>query len=164
MIVLTLTADGRVTSAPAWPHIDDEAPLPDKGPALVSLARWRAEAAAGRGRDLGVVLGQEDAIPDDLPPVVALAFPTFTDGRAYSLARRLRRAGYRGELRAFGDVLIDQMRFMTRVGFTAFEVPDSLDVAAVEAALGLYPGAYQPAADALSPFAWRRQAAGRTAP
>lgn len=54
--------------------------------------------------------------------LVILTFPSFTDGRAYSIARQLRGDGYRGELRAAGEVLPDQLQFMTQVGFDSFEV------------------------------------------
>lgn len=162
MTVLRLTSSG-LQSAPAWPRVEDDAPLPDSGPALVSFARWQVER--GSGRTLGVWLDldvQDLPASAQLPAVVALAFPVFTDGRAYSLARRLRRAGYLGELRATGDVLIDQLRAMARVGFTAFEVSNTVDLAEAERVLALFPGAYQPAADGQASFAWRRHA-GRAA-
>ncbi len=56
--------------------------------------------------------------------LLVLAFPSFTDGRAYSIARQLRLDGYRGELRAEGDVLPDQLQFMIQVGFDSFAVGD----------------------------------------
>ena len=55
--------------------------------------------------------------------LVEIGFPTFRDGRGYSAARILREAGYTGELRAAGDVLVDQMPFMRRCGFDAFARP-----------------------------------------
>jgi uncharacterized protein (DUF934 family) len=56
--------------------------------------------------------------------LIVLDFPTFTDGRAYSLARQLRLSGYRGELRATGNLLPDQLQFMLQVGIESFEVTD----------------------------------------
>lgn len=83
--------------------------------------------------------------------LIEVAFPTFRDGRGYSAARILREAGYRGELKAVGDVLVDQLPFMRRCGFDSF-VPDApLDAAAVERALGRYDHVYQKAADGRPP-------------
>ncbi len=56
--------------------------------------------------------------------LIALPFPAFTDGRAYSLARQIRHDGFAGELRATGNVLPDQLQFMAQVGFDSFEVSD----------------------------------------
>jgi uncharacterized protein (DUF934 family) len=79
---------------------------------------------------------------------VALVFPTFRDGRAYSQARLLReRYGYRGELRATGQVLRDQFVFMLRAGFTAFEVKKDSDAAAFLATVKRYSVFYQPTGD-----------------
>jgi uncharacterized protein (DUF934 family) len=80
--------------------------------------------------------------------LVALVFPTFKDGRAYSQARQLReRHGFRGELRATGDVLRDQFLFLVRAGFDAFEVKKDADAAAFAAAIARYSVFYQPAGD-----------------
>ncbi len=81
--------------------------------------------------------------------LVALVFPTFKDGRAYSQARLLReRHGFRGELRATGEVLRDQFLFLLRAGFDAFEVKKDADAPAFVAALARYSVFYQPAGDA----------------
>lgn len=162
MIVLHLTPDG-LRRAAAWQRLEDDAPVPADGPALVSLARWReAPAVRDHGPGIGVWLAVGEAWPDDLPApaVLALPFPAFNDGRSYSLARRLRRAGFDGALRAYGDVLVDQVRFMARVGFSELEMPDDTDDAAVARALAAYADVYQPAADPVAPIGWRRAAAG----
>lgn len=83
--------------------------------------------------------------------LVEIAFPKFRDGRGYSAARILREAGYAGELRARGDVLVDQLAFMRRCGFDAFAPDAPLDAAAAAAALGRYADVYQKAADSRSP-------------
>ena len=89
--------------------------------------------------------------------VVILDFPSFTDGRAYSQARMLReRLGYTGEIRARGNVLRDQIFFMTRCGFNAFEF-DAGSSDEAQAALSEFTFAYQPAADNCDPI-WRRRA------
>ncbi len=86
---------------------------------------------------------------------IILDFPAFKDGRAYSQARLLReRYGYSGEIRARGDILRDQLLFMARCGFDAFEYQG--DVASAEAAMREFSFAYQSAADQAAPV-WRRR-------
>lgn len=86
--------------------------------------------------------------------LVEVAFPTFRDGRGYSTGRILREAGYAGELRAQGDVLVDQLPFMRRCGFDSFAPEAPIDPAALDAALTRYPAVYQRAADGAQPV-WR---------
>ena len=83
--------------------------------------------------------------------LIEIAFPTFRDGRGYSAARILREAGYKGELRAEGDVLIDQIAFMRRCGFDSFAPQATLDLAKLEEMLHRYPDVYQKAADVCAP-------------
>ena len=150
-----LIKDNRIVDDP-WTTVDEHDPLPPVAPVIVPLARWQAERAALNGRlgAVGVRLRSDEApalIARDLQrfEVVVLEFPKFTDGRAYSYARTLReRYGYTGEVRATGDVLRDQLAFMQRAGFDAFEVADTTDVAAVTAALAEVDVWYQRAADA----------------
>lgn len=85
--------------------------------------------------------------------LIEVAFPAFRDGRGYSSARILREAGYTGELRAQGDVLVDQIAPMRRCGFDAFAPETPLDRAAVDRALARFPYTYQKAADA-RPAVW----------
>ncbi|MDX1484755.1 MAG: DUF934 domain-containing protein [Alphaproteobacteria bacterium] len=125
---MSLIKDGRIVADP-WRHVDDEAPLPATGGIIVSLARWQAERSAliARRAPLGVRLSSADRAEDiagdlDRFDVIALEFPAFKDGRAYSTARLLRqRYQYAGELRAVGEVLRDQLPLMARCGFDAFE-------------------------------------------
>lgn len=86
--------------------------------------------------------------------LIEVAFPKFRDGRGYSSARILREAGFVGELRAQGDVLVDQIPLMKRCGFDSFapEVPQNQ--AAVDAALARFENVYQRAADAALPI-WK---------
>ena len=94
-----------------------------------------------------------DLLPHlDRVALVEINFPVFGDGRGYSAARILREAGYRGELRAVGDVLVDQIAYMRRCGFDAFQPDAPLDPAEVEAALSRFPHVYQPAADSAVPI------------
>ena len=86
--------------------------------------------------------------------LVEIAFPAFRDGRGYSAARILREAGYQGELRAQGDILLDQVIDYRRCGFDALASEKPLDPAAVDEALARFPFVYQKAADARAP-AWQ---------
>jgi uncharacterized protein (DUF934 family) len=86
--------------------------------------------------------------------LVEIAFPRFRDGRGYSAARILRENGYRGELRAEGDVLVDQILFMRRCGFDSFAPHAPLDPKLVEEALNRFPAYYQTAADRAVPV-WK---------
>jgi uncharacterized protein (DUF934 family) len=86
--------------------------------------------------------------------LVEVAFPKFRDGRGYSSARILREAGYKGELRAQGDVLADQVAFMRRCGFDSFAPEGSLNPADVASALTRYEHVYQRAADSAVPV-WK---------
>jgi uncharacterized protein (DUF934 family) len=111
--------------------VGDEQSIPP-GDVIISLTRFQAEGEVllGQGRAVGVRLESDEeveALAYDLPElaVVALAFPRFGDGRAYSYARLLReRFGFKGEVRAVGDVLREQASYMVRCGFTAFEPAD----------------------------------------
>jgi uncharacterized protein (DUF934 family) len=86
--------------------------------------------------------------------LIEIAFPKFRDGRGYSSARILREAGYKGELRAQGDVLVDQIAFMRRCGFDSFAPEASLNEEAVAAAFARYDHVYQRAADSAVPV-WK---------
>ncbi len=86
--------------------------------------------------------------------LVEVAFPKFRDGRGYSSARILREAGYKGELRAQGDVLVDQIAYMRRCGFDSFAPDAPLNPEVVKTSLAVYPQAYQGAADAVVPV-WK---------
>ncbi|HJO69964.1 MAG TPA: DUF934 domain-containing protein [Rhodospirillales bacterium] len=138
----------------AWVLVADDAELPESDPAIVSFARWRRDRArlARRNGPLGLRLGSDqppEGVADDLAAfdLIALEFPKFTDGRAYSYARILReRYGFAGELRAVGNVLRDQLFFMRRCGFDAFEVGDDIDIGAWLEAFAEIEVIYQPAA------------------
>jgi phosphoadenosine phosphosulfate reductase len=133
------TARGFV--ADAWRMIGDDVAFPIAGYAIISLARWRAEqpTLAALGAPIGIVVQPSetlDVVSDDTGrlAVIALAFPKFSDGRAYSTARRLREAGYAGDIRATGDVLLDQIPLMLRAGFTSFEIVSAATINALETA------------------------------
>ncbi|PCG09090.1 DUF934 domain-containing protein [Sphingomonas ginsenosidimutans] len=86
--------------------------------------------------------------------LIEVSFPSFRDGRGYSTARILREAGYRGELRAEGDVLVDQIPLMRRCGFDSFAPAAPIDAAVLQRSLARYPQPYQKAADGAAPV-WK---------
>ncbi|WP_305098239.1 DUF934 domain-containing protein [Croceibacterium aestuarii] len=86
--------------------------------------------------------------------LVEIDFPKFRDGRGFSTARLLREAGYSGEIKATGDVLVDLLFFMRRCGFDSFAPDKPIDRADAEAALARYPYVYQEAADDRIPI-WK---------
>jgi uncharacterized protein (DUF934 family) len=142
-------------SGDAFVRVDDDAELPAGGAVLISAARFLADPDA-LSRRLGKtgVIWPNNRDVDDLVPyldrlaVVALVFPTFRDGRAYSQARLLReRYHYRGELRATGQILRDQFVFMLRAGFDAFEVKKDSDAEAYVNTVKRYSVFYQPTGD-----------------
>ncbi|MBI3516209.1 MAG: DUF934 domain-containing protein [Proteobacteria bacterium] len=164
---MSLLKDGALAQDP-WVAVADDAPLPEDGAPIVSLARWQRDRAALRARNgaLGVRLPNAApvaAIADDLDrlTLVALEFPKFNDGRAFSQARQLReRYRYTGELRATGQVLRDQLLFMTRCGFDAFEVAKGDPVSAWANALTDFTVFYQPTGDGRPTAAALRRAGG----
>lgn len=151
---MPLLKDGNRANDP-WIHVADEVAIPATGAVIVGLKRWRRERESllKRGHPVGVRLKSKHTagdVADDLEHlgVIALAFPVFTDGRAYTNARRLReRYGYRGEIRAIGNVLPDQYLFMQRCGFDTFEVREGDPEKDWEKATRGISVFYQPTAD-----------------
>lgn len=162
---MQLIKDRRIV-ADSWRHVADDAALPADGGVIVSLARWQAERAAlhGRNAPLGVRLKSDEGaalIADDLArfDVVALEFPNYKDGRPFSTARLLReRYGYAGEVRAVGEVLRDQLQFMARCGFDAFEYVGGTGAEEAVAAFDEIAVVYQTAADRRRSAAAQRNA------
>jgi len=103
------------------------------------------------GEDARILLPYLDRLA-----LVEVSFPKFRDGRGYSSGRILREAGYTGELRAQGDVLVDQIPLMRRCGFDSFAPEAPVDEAVLEASLARYDYHYQAAADAFVPV-WKRR-------
>jgi uncharacterized protein (DUF934 family) len=139
----------------AFAHVADDAELPADGAVLVTAKRFLGDpdAILHRAGKVGVIWPNNRDV-DDLVPylgrlaVVALVFPTFRDGRAYSQARLLReRFAWRGELRATGQVLRDQFVFMLRAGFDSFEVKKQSDAEAFAQTVKRYSVFYQPTGD-----------------
>src|SRR5260370_4454832 len=151
---MPLVKDGKITGD-GFVHVADDAEISGDGAILISAARFiqDPEALSRRSGRTGVIWPNNRDV-DDLVPyldrlaVVALVFPTFRDGRAYSQARLLReRYKYRGELRATGQVLRDQFVFMLRAGFSTFEVKKDNDAEAFASTAKRYSVFYQPTGD-----------------
>jgi uncharacterized protein (DUF934 family) len=141
--------------------------LPISPRLIVPLKVWLAEcdALTGNQRSLGVWLDSHEdpaELADDVEhlQLIAVNFPTFKDGRGYSIAYALRnRYGYSGELRAIGDVLRDQMFYMQRVGFNAFAVRADKDIHDALKSLSDFSESYQASTDQPQPLFRRRAVA-----
>lgn len=88
--------------------------------------------------------------------LIEVSFPKFRDGRGYSIGSILREAGYKGELRAAGDVLVDQIRLMRRCGYDAFLTDAEIDRDTLDRLLNLYSDVYQKTVDERVPI-WARR-------
>jgi uncharacterized protein (DUF934 family) len=129
--------------------------LPE-GQRLVPLAQWDGEPGVllGPADDPAVLAGRLDGIA-----VIAIDFPQFTDGRGYSIARLLReRHGYKGELRAVGEVLRDNLFYLSRCGFDSFALSDSTQLEAALEGLSDFSEGYQASVERPQPL-FRRRAA-----
>jgi uncharacterized protein (DUF934 family) len=141
-----------------------DGPIPDGVPVIVPGPRFLADVQELVTRDAPIgVLWPNDRKVAEVEPwldqlsLIALVFPKFRDGRAYSQARLLReRYGYRCELRATGDVLRDQFQFLVRAGFDAFEVKKAADACVFAESVARYSVFYQPSADGRPPALRRR--------
>ncbi len=138
------------------------------GPIVVPLAAWKEhrEALLARATPIGIWLKPAEdpaAIATDVHrfTIIAVHFPKFTDGRGYSTAALLRtRYGYRGELRAFGDVGRDQLFYLARCGFDSFRLADHRDPEAAIASLDDFTVPYQGSVDDAVPLFRKRLTAG----
>ncbi|WP_442025702.1 DUF934 domain-containing protein [Pseudoduganella sp. RAF53_2] len=138
-----------------------------EGKVIVPLSVWNAqrEVLAARA-EVGVWLAPDDdpfALKDDLSKfaVVAVDFPKFTDGRGYSIAYNLRvRLGYKGELRAIGDVLRDQLFSMHRVGFDAYATRPDRSIEDALKGLTVFSETYQASVDVRNPLFRRHLRSG----
>jgi uncharacterized protein (DUF934 family) len=146
--------------------VGDDEGLPP-GDVIISLARFQADGdrLLGEGRSVGVRLEPADeveALTYDLPriAVVVLALPKYSDGRAYTSARLLRqRYDYKGQIRAVGEVLREQAKFMVRCGMDAFEPADGSTPEQWAKAANRFRHVYQRAADGQAPAFIEREEA-----
>ena len=148
----TLTREANVAALPV-------------GPAIVPLAAWKThrDVLLGRG-DVGVWLAPSDdpaELADDIAAfaVIAIDFPQFTDGRGYSIGRLLReRYGFKSELRAIGDIQLDQLYYLAQCGFNAFSIRPDRNAEDALAGLAAFSDGYQ-LTNTRTPWFRRRAAA-----
>jgi uncharacterized protein (DUF934 family) len=149
---MALISEGRFVED-SWRRLAEEESLPKGGNCIVSEARLaEAVSALPAGTPLGVLLANTTD-PAKLAPylsrlsLVAIAFPAHGDGRGFSLARLIRRAGFKGELRASGRLIADQATHALRCGFDTIEIASDIsarqDAAQWLAALSAYGAFYQ---------------------
>ena len=144
--------------------------VPARGDVIVPLALWlaRREGFLAYPGKLGVWIDANEgpeALAGDVQrfPLIAVNFPKFGDGRGYSIARLLReRYGYKGELRAIGDVLHDHLYFMEQCGFDAFALREDQDAQEALSAFDTFSDSYQTTVLRPVPLFRRRLAAGKT--
>ncbi|HLV77110.1 MAG TPA: DUF934 domain-containing protein [Marinobacter sp.] len=149
-----IAADGTIRND-NWvvvprPEAGESLDLPEGQPALIPVDLWLAGGDRYAGRsDIGVWFDSHDE-PEILAgrvnelPLIAVNFPRFVDGRGYSIGRLLReRFGYQGELRAIGDVLLDQLQFMKRCGFDSYVLRADKDASKAARCLNFFTETYQ---------------------
>jgi uncharacterized protein (DUF934 family) len=161
---MALIRKRKVVENDSWTLVSDDSEVPPSGDVIVGLARFSEDRAKllARGDKLGVRIDPTDDVSPlaehlDALGIVAVNFPKFADGRGYSKARMLRdRHGYKGELRAVGDVLPDQLYLMQRCGIDAFALKDGKDTEKAIACLDHLTVAYQGASDDERPLYRRR--------
>jgi uncharacterized protein (DUF934 family) len=144
-------------------HVTDGAEQPAAAKPILPLAHFREtrDAVLARHAAIGVRV-PSDKLPSDIPELqrlalIAIEFPRFTDGRGYSVARMLRqRHDYRGELRAVGWVLRDQLQYLERCGFNSFELEPGKPLESALEAFSEFTVTYQAAVDDPRPIYRRR--------
>ena len=159
----------RAITADSWqllelPSGDANPSVPAAGDILVPLALWKAEkpSLVRRAGRTGVILDPADdpaILAADIGsiPLIAVRFPKFSDGRGYSTGRLLReRYKFKGELRAIGDVLRDQLSLMERCGFDSFLLREDHDATVALAAFRDFSEAYQASVEQPVPLFRRR--------
>lgn len=160
---MPLIKQKQLVTGDGWTFFANDAALPASGDVVVSLGRL-AELADHKGR-LGVRVEPDDDVNEvakvlSKVQLVAINFPKFGDGRGYTKARLLReRFGYKGELRAVGEVLADQLQYLLRCGFDAFALAEGKDLAAALRAMEDFTITYQAATDDPRPL-YRRVTRG----
>lgn len=151
---MPLLRNGHWINDNAWLRLADDDPLPasdsSEHPVICSLARF-LEIESNQHRIISGVWLRSDDDVELLAPyldqlqLISIDFPVYTDGRGYSQARVLRKQfSFSGELRASGDVRVDQILFMARAGIDAFEFSDPPDKALVNQILSRFQLNYQP--------------------
>ena len=159
------TGQDAVEAEDPFTSVDNEESIP-RGDVIVSLQRFQSEGRRllDEGRKVGVRIEPNEAVEDlgdDLKrlSVVARPFPKYLQGQAYSSAAILRERGFTGEVRAVGDILREQARFMVRAGIDTFVPADGSTTAEWSHVVGRFRHVYQRAADGREPAFVERQEA-----
>jgi uncharacterized protein (DUF934 family) len=149
-----------------WRIVETADQLQADGKQLVSLSVWQSNKAALTtaiaAKNIGLFLQNDQCVSEFAEElqqfsVIAIHFPVFMDGRGFSLARLLRdRYHYQGEIRATGAIIRDQLCYLKRCGFTAFDMDESIDLTAALASLNDFTESYQVSADQKTPLFRRR--------
>lgn len=143
-------------------YLDAETELPSCNKIIVTLDFWLNNKDALRGKQVGLcIFGDTDLslASEDIKKfsLIAIHFPAFTDGRGFSQARLItERYNYEGEVRAIGDVLIDQLHFMKRCGINTFLLSEGVDPELALKHLDTFSHPYQLAQDIKTPLFLRR--------
>lgn len=145
--------------ADSWVRVADDAPVPQGASVIVSLARLKNDhnAVFAAAKAVGIEFTGDVNLDEVVPylPQVALVVARFTgmrDGRPFSIGRLLReRYGYKGDLRAAGPFIPDQVLFLLRVGFTTFDAEEGFSVEALKRSVAAYTAWYQRSADRSTP-------------
>jgi uncharacterized protein (DUF934 family) len=141
----------------SWAPLNPDLTSPAPGQ-ICSLEQW-LQLVDKNGSAVLLEPGQDPAPLLEYLAQIALIvinFPVFTDGRGFSYARNLREHGYRGELRAAGHFIRDQLTYLRRCGFDAFQLADESELEAALASLGDFTEFYQAAVDQPLPLFRRR--------
>lgn len=170
---MALWKNGEFVDDPWRVSAGDDANPPLAGGVMLSLAEWRAnrQTAIVANQFLGVVIEPGDSIDAILPDLdrlslIALSFPKFSDGRSFSKAKLLRQdLHFKGEIRATGEVLWDQLQLMARCGFDAFEISNEPTLRALRSGkkpfmTEFYQPGSGPETKQGTPRAWSRRALG----
>ncbi len=159
-----LIKDNQISESDRWIFLDkDASDCPASGAIVLPLLLWLDQRAELLKRGECAVWLDSEQEPEPLRSdlnqlaMIAINFPVFSDGRGYSYARRLRQLGYTGEVRAIGDVLPDQLHYMSRCGFNAFELRGDKSAEAAIVQKSSISVAYQAAPDQSKPLFSRRQ-------
>jgi len=156
-----LIKDGSIIED-SWLALDPDSASPITGQ-ICSLDQWLL-LADKRNSAVQLEPGQEPiALAGylDTLALIVINFPVFTDGRGFSYARSLREQGYNGELRAGGHFIRDQLTYLRRCGFNAFQMADDTDLESALASLADFTEFYQAAQDQPLPLFRRRQQPAR---
>lgn len=147
-----------------WATVTDPTSMIPAGKVILPLKLWQQqpESLLKRTPTPGLLLQPDDDMHDlpqalDQLPVITVLFPAFTDGRGFSIASLLReRFGYKGELRAKGHFIRDQLYYMKRCGFDAFEFDTGIDLNEAKKSLADFSNDYQASANQTPPLFRRR--------